>query len=345
MATEYTPNYNLDLYAGTDKPNLRDQYNSAMGKIDAQFVNIENDHTETGNQISAINTNITQLGERITAAEESITTAEEKVTAVEGQIEQTNTELAAVKQTAENANSQANTNASAIEGINTELATVKQTAENAGSQANTNASAIESINTQLGTVQQGVSDLQSASRSLVLFDAKTTDEGIKLLGGPMLWGDDAGTMNAEIPDWANWLDFHFMSVGASYWKQGAGAVADTEFFTTPAICQTFPAKRAVKSDSGNAIVQQPITNFAILLPPTMGTVVDSGTGLQNISFGTIPFKINGKVITQNMGLDTTGIIGSFKNATGGAALVFKTNTPEYDNLQSTISLIKIVARA
>ena len=37
MATEYTPNYDLDLYAGTDKPNLRDQYNAAMGKIDRQM--------------------------------------------------------------------------------------------------------------------------------------------------------------------------------------------------------------------------------------------------------------------------------------------------------------------
>ena len=34
MASEYTPNYNLDLYVSTDKPNLRDQYNGAMGKID-----------------------------------------------------------------------------------------------------------------------------------------------------------------------------------------------------------------------------------------------------------------------------------------------------------------------
>ena len=35
--TQYTPNYNLDLYESSDKPNLRDQYNSAMGKIDTQL--------------------------------------------------------------------------------------------------------------------------------------------------------------------------------------------------------------------------------------------------------------------------------------------------------------------
>lgn len=33
--TLYTTNYNLDKYEGIDKPNLRDQYNSAMDKIDS----------------------------------------------------------------------------------------------------------------------------------------------------------------------------------------------------------------------------------------------------------------------------------------------------------------------
>ncbi len=37
MAT-YTTNYNLDKYEGTDSPNLTDQYNIAMDKIDAQMM-------------------------------------------------------------------------------------------------------------------------------------------------------------------------------------------------------------------------------------------------------------------------------------------------------------------
>lgn len=43
MASDYTVNYNLDKYVGTDKPNLRDQYNSAMDKIDAQMHKQSND--------------------------------------------------------------------------------------------------------------------------------------------------------------------------------------------------------------------------------------------------------------------------------------------------------------
>ena len=37
MANEYTKNYNLDLYTVDDRPNLLEQYNSAMNKIDEQL--------------------------------------------------------------------------------------------------------------------------------------------------------------------------------------------------------------------------------------------------------------------------------------------------------------------
>lgn len=45
MAADYTTNYNLDKYTANDKPNLRDQYNSAMDKIDAQLLVASNDAT------------------------------------------------------------------------------------------------------------------------------------------------------------------------------------------------------------------------------------------------------------------------------------------------------------
>ena len=53
MANEYTPNYNLDLYADNDKPNLRDQYNGAITKIDAQLHEFSNNMvivTDAANQ-------------------------------------------------------------------------------------------------------------------------------------------------------------------------------------------------------------------------------------------------------------------------------------------------------
>lgn len=53
MASEYTSHYNLDLYTDTDKPNLRDQYNSAINKIDSQLNTLSNNFvvvTEAANQ-------------------------------------------------------------------------------------------------------------------------------------------------------------------------------------------------------------------------------------------------------------------------------------------------------
>ena len=46
MATEYTANYNLDKYTANDKPNLRDQYNAAMDKIDTQLLAANTNATE-----------------------------------------------------------------------------------------------------------------------------------------------------------------------------------------------------------------------------------------------------------------------------------------------------------
>lgn len=66
MATDYTPNYNLDLYASADKPNLRDQYNAAMGKVDTAI-------TGNANAISATNTAVANLTTRVSNDEKDIT--------------------------------------------------------------------------------------------------------------------------------------------------------------------------------------------------------------------------------------------------------------------------------
>lgn len=80
MAT-YTTNYNLDKYEGTDRPNLRDQYNSAMDKIDAaltsQAVDIETaaatarlaDSKATDAKADAYTANGTAQAARISATE------------------------------------------------------------------------------------------------------------------------------------------------------------------------------------------------------------------------------------------------------------------------------------
>ena len=90
MASEYTPNYNLDLYTDNDKPNLRDQYNGAITKIDAQLHEFSNNMvivTDAANQardkavtaqsaadanaksISTLNTTVTEIGSEYKTAD------------------------------------------------------------------------------------------------------------------------------------------------------------------------------------------------------------------------------------------------------------------------------------
>lgn len=80
MASEYTPNYNLDLYVSTDKPNLRDQYNAAMGKIDTQMkVNADN--------VTNANANVLTLQTQMTTANENIEALQTEVTENTGTID------------------------------------------------------------------------------------------------------------------------------------------------------------------------------------------------------------------------------------------------------------------
>lgn len=74
MATEYTPNYNLDLYASADKPNLRDQYNAAMGKVDAQMKKTADDVTNASANVLTMQSQVSKNKEDIAALESTVGT-------------------------------------------------------------------------------------------------------------------------------------------------------------------------------------------------------------------------------------------------------------------------------
>lgn len=100
MATEYTPNYNLDLYASADKPNLRDQYNAAMGKIDTQMKKSADDVTNANANVHTLQTQMTE--------------AQKDISALESTVETHGTQITAVQKTADDALSLAKTNESGI---------------------------------------------------------------------------------------------------------------------------------------------------------------------------------------------------------------------------------------
>lgn len=101
MATEYTPNYNLDLYASADKPNLRDQYNAAMGKIDTQMKKSAEDVTNANANVLTLQTQMTE--------------AQKDISALESTVETHGTQITDVQKTADDALSLAKTNESDIE--------------------------------------------------------------------------------------------------------------------------------------------------------------------------------------------------------------------------------------
>lgn len=96
MATEYTPNYNLDLYASADKPNLRDQYNAAMGKIDTQMKKSADDVTNANANVLTLQTQMTE--------------AQKDIAELESTVETHGTQITDVQKTADDALSLAKTN-------------------------------------------------------------------------------------------------------------------------------------------------------------------------------------------------------------------------------------------
>lgn len=100
MATEYTPNYNLDLYASADKPNLRDQYNVAMGKIDTQMKKSADDVTNANANVLTLQTQMTE--------------AQKDIAGLESAVDEYGTEITIVQKTANDALSLAKTNESGI---------------------------------------------------------------------------------------------------------------------------------------------------------------------------------------------------------------------------------------
>lgn len=135
MATEYTPNYNLDLYAGTDKPNLRDQYNAAMGKIDTQMKANANGVTNANANMIAMQTQVTQNKENISALESTVETH--------------GTQIANVEETADDALSLAHTNETDVTQLKTQMGTANTNIESLKSTTADLDSRIKSLNTEV----------------------------------------------------------------------------------------------------------------------------------------------------------------------------------------------------
>lgn len=147
MATDYTPNYNLDLYAGTDKPNLRDQYNSAMGKIDAQMKKSADDVTNANANVLTLQTQMTE--------------AQKDIAALESTVDEHGTEITNVQKTANDALSLAQTNESEIETTQDTVTSLTSRVVAVEGTANQNKTDIASIDTRVGVAEGNITEAQN----------------------------------------------------------------------------------------------------------------------------------------------------------------------------------------
>lgn len=147
MATEYTPNYNLDLYASADKPNLRDQYNAAMGKIDTQMKKSAEDVTNANANVLTLQTQMTE--------------AQKDISALESTVETHGTQITDVQKTAADALSLAKTNESDIEDTQADVTSLTGRVTAVEGTANNNKTGIASLDTRMGKAEGGITKAQN----------------------------------------------------------------------------------------------------------------------------------------------------------------------------------------
>lgn len=147
MATEYTPNYNLDLYASADKPNLRDQYNAAMGKIDTQMKKSADDVTNANANVLTLQTQMTE--------------AQKDIAGLESAVDEYGTEITNVQKTANDALSLAQTNESGIADTQADVKSLTGRVTTVEGTANKNKTDIDSLDTRMGEAEGNITEAQN----------------------------------------------------------------------------------------------------------------------------------------------------------------------------------------
>lgn len=143
MATEYTPNYNLDLYASADKPNLRDQYNAAMGKVDAQM-------KKTADDVTNANANALTMQSQVSKNKEDIA-------ALESTVETHGVQITGAQKTADDALSLAQTNETDLAGTQADVTALTGRVTTVEGTATNNKRDIAVLGTRVNGLQTDVS--------------------------------------------------------------------------------------------------------------------------------------------------------------------------------------------
>lgn len=147
MTTEYTPNYNLDLYASADKPNLRDQYNAAMGKIDTQMKKSADDVTNANANVLTLQTQMTE--------------AQKDISKLESTVDTHGTQITAVQKKADDALSRAQTNESDIADTQADVTSLTGRVTTVEGAVNKNEKNIDSLDTRMDAAEGNITEAQN----------------------------------------------------------------------------------------------------------------------------------------------------------------------------------------
>lgn len=179
MATEYTPNYNLDLYASADKPNLRDQYNAAMGKIDTQMKKSADDVTNANANVLTVQTQMTEV--------------QKDITALESTVETHGTQITDVQKTADDALSLAQTNETDLAGTQADVTSLTSRVTAVEGTANQNKGDINGLQTTVSSLQTTVNGKAPTNHAST---ANTYGQGSPTAFGHLKVTDTSGTVAA-----------------------------------------------------------------------------------------------------------------------------------------------------
>lgn len=231
MASEYTQNYNFDLYTDNDKPNLRDQYNGAITKIDTQLHEFSNNLvivTEAANLAKdKANANATAISNNATAISDNATEIANEVTRAKA-AEQANAKAVDDEVTRAKAAEQANANA-----INNERDRAQIQEEELGTSiAQIASSAAEEIAklkaaAYLDTTPTVVDSATLVPTSKAVYDFTSKTKEKKTI---LCFGDSYADNSSRNTSWAYALQDNYGWTVKNYAVSGAGWNVDTRTF-------------------------------------------------------------------------------------------------------------------
>ena len=136
--TSYTPNFSLDLYDGSDKPNLRDQYAAAMRKIDDQLKAAENAQVATNNNVATALANIATATQKADEASNQANQNADALTILSATVAGYDDVITSANANALNALDEASAAEQAVIAMDTRVTTVEATAVGAMEKATAN---------------------------------------------------------------------------------------------------------------------------------------------------------------------------------------------------------------